>query len=63
MCLLNLGGTLALVSIGYVLDFEIINTRMPDLHDYHIALAFIPIGFSIAFAIACLISRKTQRSG
>ena len=58
MCLLNLGGTLALASIGYILDFETINTRMPDLHDYHIALAFIPIGFSIAFAIACLISRK-----
>ena len=54
MCFLNLGGTGALISIGYILDFEIVSTSMPDIHDYHIALAFIPIGFSIAFAIASL---------
>ena len=60
MCFLNLGGTAALISIGYILDLDIVNTSMPDIHDYHIALAFIPIGFSIAFSIASLFLAKRR---
>jgi len=62
-CFTNLGGTLALLAIDYILKIETVISKTPTLHDYDVALACIPIGFSIAFAIACLTSRKINRTG
>ncbi|MDG2055569.1 MAG: MFS transporter [Phycisphaerales bacterium] len=61
MCALNLGGTLSLVAIGYILDIEKSMTDVPQLKAYHVALVFVPASFLMALAFSCLIQLRATR--
>ena len=61
MCALNLGGTLSLIAIGYILDLEKAIVTVPQLEAYHVALVFVPSSFAIAIVIAGLIQLRARR--
>ncbi len=61
MCALNLGGTVSLIAIGYILDIEKSMAGVSQLKAYHVALVFVPASFLMAFAISCVIRLKTAR--
>ena len=61
MCALNLGGTLSLVAIGYILDLEKAIATVPQLEAYHVALVFIPSSFVVSILIAALIQLRARR--
>ena len=61
MCAFNLGGTLSLIAIGYILDLEKAMTEVPQLEAYHVALVFVPASFVMAFVISYVIQLKTYR--
>jgi MFS family permease len=61
MCALNLGGTLSLIAIGYILDLEKAIVTVPQLEAYHVALVFVPSSFAIAIVVAGLIQLRARR--
>ncbi len=61
MCALNLGGTLSLIAIGYILDIEKSMTDVPQLKAYHVALVFVPASFIMALVISCWTQLRTTR--
>ena len=61
MCGLNLGGTLSLIAIGYILDLEKAISAAPQLEAYHIALVFVPSSFVMAIMVSCLILLRSRK--